>query len=304
MSTKRAIRDLDILLAVDGSEHSRAATRLLCDLPLTPGSSIQALAVLVPRDASSHADLEAALEEAAGTLGEKGVRVSTELLTGYPSEAISEYADRHEPDLIVLGAKGLRATLGILLGGVVQQIVEYASWPVLVVRAPYTGLHRALLVVDPSPHSQRAVEYLASFPLPMQAEVLLVHVLPPFPSPALVARSWPAGMEAVPQIPSPETEQILAKQAEEEQNQGQALLDSTEQMLASRGLRVTPALLRGDAATEIIEYVKSRQIDLIVAGGRGLSPMRRLLLGSLSRKLVHYAGCSVLVVKGGNSARD
>jgi nucleotide-binding universal stress UspA family protein len=28
--------------------------------------------------------------------------------------------------------------------------------------------------------------------------------------------------------------------------------------------------------------------------------MKRLLLGSLSRKLVHYAGCSVLIVKGGD----
>ena len=56
--------------------------------------------------------------------------------------------------------------------------------------------------------------------------------------------------------------------------------------------------MRGDAATEIIEYANQNQIDLIVAGSRGLSQMRRLLLGSLSRKLVHYAGCSVLIVKG------
>jgi len=304
MATDRAIRDLDILLAVDGSEHSRAATQLLCDLPLTPASSITALAVLVPREASGHAALEAALEETRLIFHGKGVQVSTELLTGYPSEALSGYADEHKPDLIVLGAKGLRATLGILLGGVVQQIVEYARWPAMVVRAPYRGLQRVLLVVDPSVHSQRAAESLSSLPLPPATEIHILHVLPPIPSPALVARTWPADLEAVPQIPSYETEAILAKQAEEEQHKGQALLDQTARFLVDRQLNSVPTLLRGDAATEIIAYVKTQRVDLIVAGARGLSPMRRLLLGSLSRKLVHYAGCSVLVVKGDEDGRD
>jgi nucleotide-binding universal stress UspA family protein len=304
MAVERTIRDLDIILAVDGSEHSKAAAQLLCDLPLSAGSSITALAVLVPRDASGHAKLESALEEVQLRLQGSGVRVSTGLLTGYPAEMLSQYADEHKPDLIVLGAKGLRETLGILLGGVVQQIVEYASWPAMVVRAPYQGLRRILLVVDASPHSQRAVEYLSSFPLPAATDIHLVHVLPPFPSPALVTRTWPMGMEAVPQPPSYETEAILAKQAEEEQHKGQALIDNIQNYLEERQLRVIPSLLRGDDATEIIDYVKTNQIDLVVAGARGLSRMRRLLLGSLTRKLLHYAGCSVLVVKGGEDGRD
>lgn len=304
MTLHRAIRDMQVMLAVDGSDHSQAAMQLLYDLPLTAGSSITALAVLMPRDASGHADLEAALEETRLHLLDRHARVSAELLTGYPAEALSQYADEHQPDLIVLGAKGLRATLGILLGGVVQQVVEYASWPAMVVRAPYQGLRRVMLVVDPSPHSQRAVEYLATFPLPAEAELHLAHVLPPFISPAMVARTWPMGVEAVPQTPSYETEAILAKQAEEEEQKGQALLVRNQMYLEESGLSVVSALLRGDDATEIIDYVKDHQIDLIVAGARGLSRMRRLLLGSLTRKLLHYAGCSVLVVKGGEDARD
>jgi len=56
--------------------------------------------------------------------------------------------------------------------------------------------------------------------------------------------------------------------------------------------------VRGDAATEIIDYVKANQIDLIVAGSRGLSQIKSLWMGSVSRKLVHYSACSVLIVKG------
>ena len=41
-----------------------------------------------------------------------------------------------------------------------------------------------------------------------------------------------------------------------------------------------------------------KNIDLVVVGSRGLSQVGGWLLGSVSRKLVHYAGCSVLIVKG------
>lgn len=297
---KRKIHEMNLVLAVDGSEHAAAAAHLVHDLPLPGESSITVLAVLVPRDASNHAGLEQALEDTRNILGDIRPSVTTELLTGYPAEQISEYAAEHVPDLIVLGAKGRRATLGILLGGVVQQIVEYADDPVLVVRAPYEGIERILLVTDGSVHSQQAGRYLGQFPIPDLAEVHALHVMPPMPSPVLIARSWPAGSETMAPVPSFETEELLAKQAQEEERQGKALLAETVDELGSYGIDAKSVLLRGDAATEIIQYANENQVDLIVAGSRGLSQMRRLLLGSLSRKLVHYAGCSVLIVKGGD----
>jgi nucleotide-binding universal stress UspA family protein len=69
------------------------------------------------------------------------------------------------------------------------------------------------------------------------------------------------------------------------------------EILATSQLKLKTVLKSGDAATEIIEYVKKNKIDLIVAGSRGLSRVRSWLLGSVSRKLVHYSGCSVLTVR-------
>lgn len=296
----RKIHEMNVILAVDGSEHSTAAARLLRDLPIPQGSEINVLAVLVPRNASDHANLEQALADSKAILSSAKARVNTELLTGYPAEQISEYAAENVPDLIVLGAKGRRATLGILLGGVVQQIVEYAEDPVLVVRAPYAGLQRILIVTDGSVHSQRAMRYLGQFPVPDLSEVHALHVLPPMPSPALIARSWPAGSETMAPVPSYETEEMLAKQAKDEERQGNVILSESVETLRDYGIDAKSVLLRGDAATEIIEYANQNEIGLIVAGSRGLSRMRKLLLGSLSRKLVHYAGCSVLIVKGGD----
>jgi len=304
MDAQMAPKIMKILLAVDGSEHSHAAARLVRDLPLPSGSAVRVIAVLMPRDASNAAVLESVLQDVEQMLAGTASDVRSELLTGYPAEQISEYAEGYNPDLIVLGAKGRRATLGILLGGVVQDIVEYAPHPILVVRAPYNGLRRVLLVADGSPHSQRALEYLGRMPLPEGTELTAIHILPPLPSPALIARTWPAGTEVMAPLPSYETEQMIARQAEEEERQGRELLDRTVKHLEKAGIPATSVLLRGDGATEILSYVRAHQIDLIVAGSRGLSQMKRLLLGSLSRKLVHYASCSVLIVKGGSHGRD
>jgi nucleotide-binding universal stress UspA family protein len=239
------------------------------------------------------------LEQTRVLLAGKGYQVETQLLVGSPAAMLAEFAEARSPDLIVLGAKGLRATLGILLGGVVQQIVEYGTWPVLVVRAPYRGLKRIVLVTDGSVYSQMALEYIDIFPFPATTRIEVLHVLPPLPAPVNVMHSWPVGAEAVTSYPTYETDRLLARQMEEDERAGKTLLADTLNYLKERGIEASSVLLHGDAATEILEYVKAHQIDLILAGSRGLSQMKRLLLGSLSRKLVHYAGCSVLIVKGG-----
>lgn len=298
MMALNPLNKMNIMVAVDGSEHSLAAVQLLGDLPLPADSSITAVSVLLPRNASDHARMAAILEHVQKLFQDKHFTVSTELLVGYPADELTEFAEHHHPDLVVLGAKGLRATLDILLGGVAQRVIEYAPCPVLIVRAPYKGLRQVLLVTDGSPHSQRAVEYLADFPLPASSHVQLIHVMPPLPSPTLIAHAWPIDAELFIPPTSPESEEALNRQAEEEEKAGRALLQRTEKTLESHGVKASEVLKRGDAASEILEFIRSNQIDLVVAGSRGLSRMQSWLLGSVSRKLVHYADCSVLIVKG------
>jgi nucleotide-binding universal stress UspA family protein len=221
--------------------------------------------------------------------------VETELQLGHAAEKILEIAAARTPDLIVLGAKGLRSTASILLGGVAQQVVEYAGCPLLIVRAPYRGFCRVLFVTDGSVSSQSAACYLGKFPLPANADIGLMHVLPPMQLPVMmepyIGGSWQT-IYAVPR--SPQEEEALMKR---ETELGEALLTRTRHLLQQYGLETTPLLVRGDAATEILDYAAKHQIDLIVAGSRGLSQFKSLWMGSVSRKLVHYSNCSVLIVK-------
>lgn len=311
MNTQRLQHPLRIILADDGSQHSLAATRLIGDLPLPADSCVTILGVLTPRESSNYSVLQAALEQARNLLEEQrrihpeqtnvACPTTINLILGSPAEEIIAQAEKMAANLIVMGAKGLRATLGILLGGVAQQVIEYAKFPVLIVRAPYSGLKRVLLVTDGSIYSQHALEYLAgnlqqnSFPLPEGTQLDVVHVLPPIPSPERMVRVWPMGAEYImSQLPDLEIEADLI---EAEEQQGQEILQETTAQLQAANIPCNGILLRGDAATEIIEYARKNQVNLIIAGGRGRSSMRDWLLGSVSRKLVHYADCSVLVIK-------
>ena len=167
---------LQIQLAVDGSEHSMAATQLVNDLPLPQNSRVTILGVVPPGQSLYESKLRAALMQAEKLLGRKAVETESVLLYGHAAKQLIEYGSEHRPDLMVIGAKGLYATLKILLGGVAHQVVEHARWPVLVVRTPYRGLRRVLLATDGSQNCRLAAQYLAQFPLPEHTEIQVLHV--------------------------------------------------------------------------------------------------------------------------------
>jgi nucleotide-binding universal stress UspA family protein len=285
---------MKILLAYDGSQHAQAAIKMVQELALPPKSRVHLLQVFPPGKTSVVAQLEHGLEIAEEELKSHSINVHAELVLGYPAEKIVETAHETNPDLIVIGAKGLRATLGILLGGVAQQVVEYACCPTLVVRAPYHGLRHVLLVTDGSPYSQRAARFLGKFPLPEKVEIGVLHALAPIATPVTTG-VYMGGWHDMPYPIQTQEEKEL--EVEKQEVEGNALLDKTCSLLQKNGLESTPILVRGDAATEIIEYVDAEDVNLIVAGSRGLSSFQGWLVGSVSRKLVHYANCSVLIVR-------
>ncbi|MBE9523823.1 MAG: universal stress protein [Chloroflexi bacterium] len=288
----------NILLAADGSEHSYAAAEFLTHLPLPKSTTITGVYVLIPRHAQLKKSFQNVLKPIENKLRDSNASIETKILSGYPSSILTNYAEKHCCDLTVLGAKGLRSTLGILLGGVAQQVVEYSCCPVLIVRVPYKHLKRILLVVDGSDNSRAATAYLGQFSIPSSCQLYTLHVLSPLIQDDFYIQSWPAGIDMIHPVAIPnDLQEQLQKQAQKEQVQGELLLEQTEAELASYGVNSQTSLQRGDAATKILQFIDEENIDLVITGSRGLGKIQGWFLGSVSRKLAHYANCSVLIVK-------
>ncbi len=72
-------------------------------------------------------------------------------------------------------------------------------------------------------------------------------------------------------------------------------LEEARSLLADEGVEVETIEAQGDPGTVILDAAKDA--DLVVVGSRGMNPLQRLLLGSVSSKVVHRAHCDVLVVR-------
>jgi nucleotide-binding universal stress UspA family protein len=109
------------------------------------------------------------------------------------------------------------------------------------------------------------------------ARLTLLHVLecPP---------SWYANIEAA----GPSSITDLALVREHRQEQLNCYLEDQLQDLAPLRL-----LSQGDAATEIVQYACREEISLIMMPTRGGGVFRRLLLGSVTSKVLHDASCPV-----------
>ena len=85
---------------------------------------------------------------------------------------------------------------------------------------------------------------------------------------------------------------------EEAKREAQKLLDEQVRMIQEGGGNVADAHLRtGRPDEEVIRLSEELGVGLVVVGSRGLNPMRRALMGSVSDSVVKHAHYPVLVVR-------
>ncbi len=78
----------------------------------------------------------------------------------------------------------------------------------------------------------------------------------------------------------------------------QQLLDEQTERLRAAGGQVAHAhLLLGRPAEQIVNLSEELGVGVIVIGSRGLSALRRVLLGSVSESVIRHAHCPVFVVR-------
>lgn len=70
-----------------------------------------------------------------------------------------------------------------------------------------------------------------------------------------------------------------------------------------RGLNLNLALGSGKIKDELLNVIRDRNIDLVVAGTHGRSGWRKAALGSVAEEIIHCATCPVLVVGPSTGSR-
>ncbi|MEE4263547.1 MAG: universal stress protein [Desulfobacteraceae bacterium] len=133
-----------------------------------------------------------------------------------------------------------------------------------------------LIAVDGSEYSNKALAYAQDMAQTYRATLWLVHVF-----------DHPPDL-----LGYDDFEKIYAKR----KCAGQSILDAATERLGESDLEAHPELCEGPEAESIINCAKNSQADLIIMGTRGMGGIKGLLLGSVSRKVIHYATCPVMVV--------
>jgi nucleotide-binding universal stress UspA family protein len=75
------------------------------------------------------------------------------------------------------------------------------------------------------------------------------------------------------------------------------ILDKCNQIAIKSEIRLETVIAEGDTAFNITKYAHKEKFDLIIVGSRGVGRFKEIVLGSVSNKVLHYAKCSVLIIK-------
>ncbi len=198
------------------------------------------------------------------------------LVKGDPHEALCAAARDYGCDLVVIGKRGQELPPGARMGKVTERVIGFCPTDVLVVPVRGTlDLSRLLLPVDGSRFSRRAADRALALAAASGSSLLVVSAL-----------DAPPGFAAE----VPEVARDLLNNLED-------LAAGVAQKARDQGLACQTRVAVGSAYRLILDQASEWDAGLIVMGSHGRTGLKRLLMGSVTERVVGEAPCPVLVVK-------
>lgn len=220
---------------------------------------------------------ELALNKALEMAEDEGAEVRPVCVMGEAYETIVDLAEDEGRDLIVMGVKGAGFPQGLLMGSTTARVIGFSSQDVLVIpEKASVKWERILLATDGSEYSRRATERALVLVQDSGGTLKIISVLEI--SSHIYAVAPELGEEKI----------KLPRQYAQE----------AKDLAASRGIIAEDFVREAESADEvIIELARKADIDLIVMGSHGRTGLKRLLMGSVTERVIGNAPCPVLVVK-------
>jgi len=205
------------------------------------------------------------------------------LLEGEVAQAILNFAQQKEIDVIVVGTHG-RGGLGrALMGSVAENVFRHSPVPVLTLgphlhRITGAGAPKNILVpVDFTPASERAAHYAVAMAREHNATLTLLHVI----------EHWPAQAQA-------DRARVL-----------QGLREKVESLVSgeAKGLRYSFRIEVGRVVETVLYTANGIEADLLVMGVRPRTGLLNRLMWPHAYEIVREATSPVLTVRGDAAER-
>jgi len=299
-----------IVVGYDGTDHgddALALGRLLagmtgaelvvaCAYPDDPlGESAAAVEVAQGMRADAEAKLERAREWLGSGADAGAGAASLRAVAGpSPSHVLHELAEQSGALAIVVGATHHGKALRLLAGSTPDAVLNHAPCPVAVAPDGYRdavhgaggargAVRQVAVAYDGSPEAHHALEVAAGLARRAGARLRVVTAV----------NSAAAGVYPPPPLDVASYEE-MGRIARDE---ARARLDEAIADVAG-DVRAEGAVLDGDIVTMLVE--DARGDDLLFTGSGAKGPFRRVLLGSVSTRLLRDATCPVVVVPRGS----
>ena len=279
-----------IAVATDGTHDSDGAVRLGMELARRDGLAVALLSVVetmpfADDEGGTAADTERltrlAIEEREGELAAQRARTFPSdrpwphaIHVGNRVDEIVKHAAHHDASLIVLGLGSHGVFARLLHRETALRVIRTASIPVLAVPSGAVEVPRSAVVgIDFTPASVDAARAALAV-LGGHGTLYFAHATPRIVIPHGESRPWG----------EPRVVEVLGR------------LEAV-----ARGLDIPAAVqvefvsLHGEPADELVAFAEQQHADMIVTGAHGRSAIGRLMLGSVSTKVVRSARCAVLV---------
>jgi len=264
-----------LLVATDGSEFSKNAVREAVNLAKICLGKLIAISIVQTNlefEAGAPQVIEKAEEEAIKHLEsiksqatKEGVDCETIVsLSEDPYQEVIDHASLNKVQMIIMGTHGRKGIKRLIMGSVVAKVISHTPCNVLVLPLNAKFECKNILVAtDGSKYSAAAADEAIGIAKRCESKLFVISVA-----------ASDVGMTSA----HDNVKKIVA-------------------IAEKEGIKNDPIITRGEPDEAIAEAAKQRKADLIVMGSHGKTGLNKLLMGSVTERVISHSESAVLVVK-------
>jgi len=284
-----------LLLAAESSEFSEGAIREAIRLAKRCGSKLTALSVIESNpefESEAPAILEkmekevlAHLDSVKARAKQEGVACETITYEGEDSyKYIVEEAVKQKSTMIIMGRRGKKGFRRLVMGSTTSWTIGHTPCSVMVVpRAAQVEFKSIVVATDGSNYSTAAASEAIGIAKRNNAKLTVLAVVP-----SDIAMPTEIDFSAL------QREKIADQDMQAAEKNARAVKDAAQKA----GVDAHAFVMSGKPADAIIEIARDKSADLIVVGSHGRTGLDRLLMGSVTERVIVMSTCAVLAVKG------